>query len=101
MIGLCDMCAFRQSDCKGNKDLEKVHCPYYKKPDVFNAKEAAERIAELEDEVNKIVRCGECKFKRLYDEDGEAFDYCALEVRPNRNWTVEDTDFCSWGERSE
>lgn len=48
MIGLCDMCAFKQSDCKGNKDLEKVHCAYYKKPDVFNAKEAAEKIAELE-----------------------------------------------------
>ena len=55
MIGLCDMCAFKQSDCKGNKDLEKIHCPYYKKPTVFNAKEAAERIAELEAE-NKVLR---------------------------------------------
>lgn len=47
----------------------------------------------------ELVKCKDCKFKRPYEEDGEVFDYCALEVKPNRNWTVEDTDFCSWGER--
>ena len=46
-----------------------------------------------------VVRCKDCKFIRPYEEDGETYNYCALEVRPNRNWTVEDTDFCSWGER--
>ena len=73
MIGLCDMCAFKQSDCKGNKDLEKVHCAYYKKPDVFNAKEASERIAEAEraktdgdlisrkEVLEMIIVAGECE----------------------------------------
>jgi len=54
MTSLCRMCAYEQADCKGNKDLEKIHCPYYKKPTVFNAKEAAERIAELEAEVERL-----------------------------------------------
>lgn len=55
MIGLCDNCALKHADCKGNKDLEKIKCEYFKKPQVFNAKEAAERIAELEEE-NKMLR---------------------------------------------
>lgn len=46
-----------------------------------------------------IVRCGECEYKRI-NEDGETrYFYCALEDRPNRQWSVDDTDFCSWGER--
>ena len=49
MIGLCDNCALKYADCKGNKDKEKCRCDYYKKPNVFNAKEAAVRIAELQD----------------------------------------------------
>lgn len=56
MTGLCDLCAYRQADCKGNKDLEKTRCDYYKKPQVFNAKEAAERIAELEMQVERWMR---------------------------------------------
>lgn len=46
-----------------------------------------------------IVRCGECKYKRLYDDGETKYYYCALEDRPNRQWSVDDTDFCSWGER--
>ncbi len=46
-----------------------------------------------------IVRCGECRYKRLYDDGETKYYYCALEDRPNRQWSVDDTDFCSWGER--
>ena len=49
----------------------------------------------------EVVRCGECKYKRLYDEGETKYYYCALEDRPNRNWSVDDTDYCSWGERRE
>lgn len=120
MIGLCDMCAFKQSDCKGNKDLEKVHCPYYKKPDVFNAKEAVERIAELErtnqsladmvaqlkiervtlylkvehlqDILNQIVMCKDCKW-HMNDYMGA---WCGkLRGHPG----MKANDFCSYGER--
>lgn len=46
----------------------------------------------------EIVRCKECKYKRI-NEDGETrYYYCALEDRPNRQWSVDDTDYCSWGE---
>ena len=46
-----------------------------------------------------IVRCKECKYKRI-NEDGETrYYYCALEDRPNRQWSVDDTDYCSWAER--
>lgn len=48
-----------------------------------------------------IVRCGECRYKRLYDDGETKYYYCALEDRPNRQWSVDDTDFCSWGEMSE
>lgn len=48
-----------------------------------------------------VVRCGDCKFKSLYDEGDTKYYYCALEDRPNRQWSVDDTDFCSWGERKE
>ena len=48
--------------------------------------------------VQDLVRCGECKYKRI-NEDGETrYYYCALEDRPNRQWSVDDTDYCSWGE---
>lgn len=46
----------------------------------------------------EIVRCKDCKYKRLYDEGETKYYYCALEDRPNRNWSVDDTDYCSWGE---
>ena len=47
-MGLCDNCALKYADCKGNKDLEKCKCDYHKKPVVMNVKELAERVAELE-----------------------------------------------------
>lgn len=47
MNELCKMCAYEHSDCKGNKEYTSFKCDYYKKPQVFNAKQAAERIAEL------------------------------------------------------
>lgn len=56
MVGLCRLCAYEKSDCKGNKDLEKCNCDYYKKPTVFNARQASEHIAELEAENNKLKR---------------------------------------------
>lgn len=49
----------------------------------------------------EVIRCKDCKFKRLYDEGDTKYYYCALEDRPNRNWSVDDTDYCSWGEESE
>ena len=51
--------------------------------------------------VEVVVRCKDCKYKCLYDYDDDEpeYYYCALEDRPNRNWSVDDTDFCSWGER--
>ena len=45
----------------------------------------------------EIIRCKDCKFRRW--EETEGFYYCALEDRPNRNWSINDTDFCSWAER--
>ena len=47
-----------------------------------------------------IVTCKECKHKRLYDGETKYF-YCALEDRPNRNWSVDEWNFCWWGERIE
>ena len=49
----------------------------------------------------EVVRCKDCKYKRLYDEGDTKYYYCALEDRPNRNWSVDDTDYCSWGEKGE
>lgn len=46
----------------------------------------------------ELVRCKECKFIRIY-EDETSFYYCALEDRPNRQWSVDETDYCSWAER--
>lgn len=60
MIGLCDNCALKYADCKGNKDKEKCHCDYYKKPVVMNVKELAERVAELELENERLKQdCAE------------------------------------------
>ena len=47
-MGLCDNCALKYADCKGNKDKEKCRCDYYKKPVVMNVKELAEKVAWLE-----------------------------------------------------
>jgi hypothetical protein len=54
MIGLCEYCGLKYADCKGNKDLEKLKCEYYKKRPVQNVKQMAERIAELEAEVERL-----------------------------------------------
>jgi len=48
-----------------------------------------------------VVRCKDCEYKRLYDDGDTKYYYCALEDRPNRQWSVDDTDFCSWAERRE
>ena len=49
---------------------------------------------------NELIRCAECKFKSLYDGETKYY-YCALEDRPNRHWSVDDWNFCYWGERKE
>ena len=56
-------------------------------------------IDELIHLYESVVRCKDCEYKRLYDEGETKYYYCALEDRPNRNWSVDDTDYCSWGER--
>ena len=56
--------------------------------------------AVAEQEPIDLVRCKECKFKSLYDGETKYY-YCALEDRPNRNWSVDDWDYCYWGERKE
>ena len=47
-----------------------------------------------------LVTCAECRFKRLYDGETKYY-YCALEDRPNRQWSVDDWNYCYWGERKE
>ena len=56
MTSLCRMCAYEYADCKGNKDLEKLKCDYYKKPIVMNVKDLAERVAELEIKLKDAVQ---------------------------------------------
>ena len=57
-------------------------------------------IDELIHLYESIVHCKDCLYKQLMDEGDTKYYYCALEDRPNRNWSVDDTDYCSWGERS-
>lgn len=64
---------------------------------LYNIKDSTVRTYDM----GEIVRCKDCKYKRLYDEGETKYYYCALEDRPNRNWSVDDTDYCSWGEESE
>lgn len=62
----------------------------------------ANRITDMEERgFVSVVRCKDCLYKQLMDEGDTKYYYCALEDRPNRNWSVDDTDYCSWGERSE
>jgi hypothetical protein len=92
MVGLCRYCAYEHSDCKGNKDLEKLNCGYYKKKPVQNVKEMAERVAELEIKLKdsvEVVRCKDCRHRDLFS--------CPLAD----NDFQKDEDFCSWGERRE
>ena len=71
--------------------------------DWYRGMECAQDIVEAlpSAEAVEVVRCKDCKYKRLYDEGETKYYYCALEDRPNRNWSVDDTDYCSWGERRE
>ena len=52
------------------------------------------------DYVGELVRCRDCVHKRLYDGETKYY-YCALEDRPNRQWSVDDWNYCYWGERKE
>lgn len=52
---MCEKCAYKDADCKGNKnDGTDNFCPYYKKPAVFNAREAAEQIQKLTEENERL-----------------------------------------------
>lgn len=48
-------------------------------------------------ELQELVCCEYCKFIRWDDDVG--CNYCALEGRPNHNWSVDEADFCSWAEK--
>lgn len=69
-----------------------------KKSPVWTGLDAMARINTMD--TTDIVRCKECKYISIY-EDETSFYYCALECRPNRQWSVDETDYCSWGERKE
>jgi len=43
------------------------------------------------------IRCKDCKYKRLNDDSETKYYYCALKA--HEEWSVDDTDFCSWAER--
>ena len=43
------------------------------------------------------ISCKDCKYKRLNDYGETRYYYCALKA--HEEWSVDDTDFCSWGER--
>ena len=60
------------------------------------AKRHQEEIADMV----SVVRCKECKYKRIYDGETKYY-YCALEDRPNRQWSIDETDYCSWAERED
>ena len=50
------------------------------------------------DKYEELVRCKDCEYKSLYDDGETKYYYCALEDRPNRQWSVDDDDFCSWAD---
>lgn len=83
MIGLCDNCALKYADCKGDKSLEKTRCDYYKKPVVMNVKELAEKVAELEIENERLRRITEAPTADAvqgwvplsHDDDGLGTDF--------------------------
>ena len=47
----------------------------------------------------EVVMCKDCRFKTIYDDGETHYYYCALEDRPNRQWSIDETDYCSWAER--
>ena len=69
MISICDNCQYSKSDCKGNKSPEKIKCEHYKKPVVFNAKEAAGRIAELEAINKELLASNEVWRRAAYSQE--------------------------------
>ena len=69
-------------------------------PTSIAIKEVMNAIEDNFDEL-AIVTCKDCRFKSLYDDGDTKYYYCALEDRPNRNWSVDDTDYCKWAEREE
>lgn len=103
MIGLCDNCALKYADCKGNKDKEKCRCDYYKKPVVMNVKELAERVAELEIENERLRRITEAPtadvVEVVYCKDCKHYDELVCPL----NTLEKDigTGFCNRGERRE
>lgn len=99
MIGLCDNCALKYADCKGDKGLEKTRCDYYKKPIVMNVKELAERVAELEIEnerLRKRVEVTRCRNCSNFEDGISIFGVCK---RFGRNVTI--NSYCSYGEPKE
>lgn len=95
MIPICDNCRYSKSDCKGNKSPEKIKCEYYKKPVVFNAKEAAERIAELEAINKELVASIEVLKRAAYNPNDieELAKYCyfigELGASINDDWALD------------
>ena len=87
MIPICDNCQYSKSDCKGNKSPEKIKCEYYKKPVVFNAKEAAERIGQLEQENIKLNMQLEF-ISRMYGIDDCLMDRIVAAVEMMRKITM-------------
>ena len=66
----------------------------------LDTEELLERIREEYELTDDIVRCKECKHKRIYDGETK-YDYGALEDRPNRQWSIDEMDYCSWAERED
>ncbi len=98
MSFMCEHCAYKMADCKGDKNgPDNKPCDFYKKPTVFNAKALVEENAKLKQELDrwkhsgtwtptvgkwddvlgvyeaKVWECDQC----LYDWDGtEPPEYC-------------------------
>lgn len=73
MISLCENCAYKMSDCEGNKDIERVTCQYFKKSMVVNFKKLAEDLAMAEKQLadvleeNSKLREQIAELKHIYD----------------------------------
>lgn len=50
-------------------------------------------------EAVQVVRCKDCIYKEVDEDDEGKYFYCGLWSMPAAQWTVKDTDFCSKGER--
>lgn len=80
---------------EADKVLKELHLNH-KDVIYIDKNDTAKRIEKIPS--IDIVRCKECKYKRIYDGETKYY-YCALEDRPNRQWSIDETDYCSWGER--